>query len=84
MRRLRHRLARSSFILEWLVSAGAALGAAALLWLLVALTLTQPPYAAVLFHQALYTAMVYPLVALALRWGLRVTWSKAARMAGAA
>ncbi len=79
VRRLRHRLARASFILEWLVLAGAALVSAALLWLLVALTLTQPPYAAVLFHQALYTAMAYPLVALVFRWGLRITWRGSGR-----
>ena len=84
VRRLHNRLARSSFVLEWMVLAGTALGAAALLWLLVALTLTQPPFAAALVHQALYTVMAYPLVALALRWGLRITWPKAARTAGAA
>lgn len=84
VRRLRHRLARSSFMLEWMVLAGTALGAAALLWLLVVLTLTQPPYAGALFHQALYTVMTYPLVALALRWGLRVRWPKAAHTSGAA
>lgn len=74
VRRVRHRLSRSSFVLEWLSLAGAAFATSALLWLLVALTLTQPPYAAALFHQSLYTAMVYPLLVLAFRWGLRITW----------
>ena len=83
VRRLRPRLARSSFVLEWLVLAGAALGVALLLWLLVALTLSQPPHVSVLFHQALYTAMAYPLIVLVLRWGLRITWRKGSRLGGA-
>lgn len=69
---MRHRLARGTFVVEWLVLAGAALGTAALMWLLVLLTLAQPPYLAGLFHQCLYTVMIYPLLALAFRWGLRV------------
>jgi hypothetical protein len=44
-----------------------------MMWLLVLLTLAQPPYLAVIFHQCLYTIMVYPLMAMALRWGLRVS-----------
>lgn len=76
VRRVRHRLARSSFVLEWTALALAALGTATLLWFLVALTLTQPPYVAALFHQALYTMMAYPLVVLALRWVLRISWRK--------
>ena len=74
VRRVRHRLARSSFVLEWLTLAGAALGTSMLLWLLTALTLTQPPYAIALFHQSLYTVMAYPLIVLAFRWVLRISW----------
>ena len=78
IRHVRLRLARSSFMLEWLALAAAALGTSALLWILTALTLTQPPYAVALFHQALYTVMVYPLVVVAFRWGLRISWRKGA------
>lgn len=81
VRRSRPRLARSSFMLEWLALAGAALGTTVLLWLLVALTLTQPPYAVALFHQSLYTVMAYPLIVLAFRWGLRISWRKSDRNA---
>lgn len=78
IRHVRTRLARSSFFLEWLALAAASFGAAALLWVLVALTLTQPPQAAALFHQSLYTVMVYPLIVAAFRWGLRISWRKGA------
>ena len=44
--------------------------------MLIALTLTQPPYAIALFHQGLYTIMVYPLIVAAFRWGLRVAYQK--------
>lgn len=74
---MRRRLARRTFTLEWLVLAGAALASALLVWLLVALMLSQPPYLATLVHRSLYTAMAYPLVALTLRWGMRITWRNA-------
>ncbi len=67
------RRTRGGFFMEWLVLAAAAFGTAALMWLLVLLTLAQPPYLAVIFHQCLYTIMVYPLLAMAFRWGLRVS-----------
>ena len=70
---MRRRLARGSFLVEWLVLAGAALATAALMWLLVLLTFAQPPYLADLFHQSLYTAMIYPLLAFAFRYALRVS-----------
>ena len=77
VRRSRHRLARGSFMLEWLTLSAAAFGTAAFLWLLIALTLTQPPYVIDLFHQSLYTVMAYPLIVVAFRWGLRISWRKA-------
>lgn len=77
LRRTRYRLARGSFISEWLVLAAAAFGTSALLWLLITLTLTKPPFIAVLFHQSLYTIMLYPLVVVTLRWGLRISWPEA-------
>lgn|SRR5690625_2020123 len=77
LRRIRHRLARSSFISEWLALAAAAFGTSLFAWLLITLTLTKPPFLAVLFHQSLYTIMLYPLVVVALRWGLRISWPEA-------
>lgn len=77
VRALRPRLARSSFMLEWAALGAAALCTAALLWLLIVLTLTQPPYVEALFHQSLYTAMAYPVLAIAARWGLGISWRKA-------
>jgi rod shape-determining protein MreD len=67
------RLARGSFFVEWLVLAGAALGTSTLMWLLVLLSFAQPPYLLDLFHQSLYTAMVYPIIAFTFRYALRVT-----------
>jgi rod shape-determining protein MreD len=78
VRQVRHRLARASFTLEWLALSAAALATASFIWLLTALTLTQPPYVIALFHQSLYTIMAYPLVVIAFRWGLRISWRKAA------
>ncbi|MEM9139248.1 MAG: rod shape-determining protein MreD [Pseudomonadota bacterium] len=73
----RHKLQRSSFVVEWMALAAAAFAATALVWLLVTLTLAQPPYLISLFHQCLYTAMVYPLMVVVFRWLLRITWRKA-------
>lgn len=77
LRRIRYRLARGSFMLEWLALAAMSFGTAALSWLLITLTLTKPPFIAVLFHQSLYTIMLYPLVVIILRWGLRISWPEA-------
>lgn len=70
---MRRRIARGSFFVQWTVLAGAALGTSALMWLLVQMTFAQPPQLATLFHQSLYTAMVYPLLAFAFRYALRVS-----------
>ena len=67
------RLARGSFLLEWLALGAAAFGTAAMMWLMVLLTLAQPPYLADIFHQCLYTILVYPVLAFAFRWGLRIS-----------
>lgn len=76
VRGIRRRLARGSVMLEWLTLAAAAFATAAFMWLLTVLALSQPPYVAQLFHQSLYTIMAYPAIALALRWGLRISWQK--------
>lgn len=77
----RRRLARTSFLREWLAVALAALLSAFLAWILVIVTFAQPPYLLLLLHQVLYTAMLYPAMALTLRWGLRIGWSQVERTA---
>ena len=72
----RRSLARSAFLLEWLVVALAALAATVLHWGLVVLTLGQPPYLIELGNQCLYTAAAYPAVALVFRWLFRISWRK--------
>lgn len=72
----RRAFARSSFALEWFAVAVAAISSAALHWLLVILVLAQPPYLFDLFNQSIYTMMAYPLLALFLRWGLRISWKR--------
>lgn len=69
-------IARSMFPLEWSAVALAALASAGMQWLLVVITLAQPPYLMALIHQSLFTAAVYPLIVVVLRWGLRITWRK--------
>lgn len=73
----RHHMQRLNIMLEWLVVTGAVLSSTAFVWLLVVLTLAQPPYVIELLHQCLYTAMIYPLIALTLRWVFRISWRKA-------
>lgn len=73
----RRRFARASFAVEWVAVSLAAIGSAALQWLLVALMLARPPWLADLFNQSIYTMMAYPLMALFLRWGLRISWKRA-------
>lgn len=72
----RRALQRSNFLVEWIALGIATLGATALQWLLVVLTFMQPPYLMDLFHQCLYTAMVYPIVVVIFRWVLRITWRR--------
>ena len=69
-------LARSGFLREWITVFGAALATAAMQWLLVMVTLAQPPFLDQLLNQCLYTAMAYPAVALLFRWVLRISWRK--------
>jgi rod shape-determining protein MreD len=73
VKEMRGRLARGSFLVEWLALAGAALGTSALMWLLVLVTFAEPPDLLALVHQSLYTVMVYPPLAFAFRYGLRVS-----------
>jgi rod shape-determining protein MreD len=72
----RRALARSGFLREWITVFGAALATAAMQWLLVMVTLAQPPFLDQLLNQCLYTAMAYPAVALLFRWVLRISWRK--------
>jgi hypothetical protein len=67
------RLARGSFLMEWLMLAGAAIGTSILMWLLVFVTFAQPPYLLDLLRQSLYTAMAYPPLAFAFRYLLRIS-----------
>ncbi len=72
----RRHLARSMFLTEWLALGFAAIAGTALVWVLVVLTLAQPPYLVTLLHQGLCTAMIYPALVLVMRWGLRIGWSR--------
>lgn len=67
---------RSNFLVEWISTGVAALASGAILWCLVIVTLSQPPYVMDLLHQCLYTAMVYPILVLIFRWVLRISWRK--------
>lgn len=72
----RRYLARSNFLVEWMAAGAAALLGTAFVWLLVMLTLAQPPYVMSVLHQCLYTAMIYPVFVLVLRWGLGIGWRR--------
>ncbi|MEM7056933.1 MAG: rod shape-determining protein MreD [Pseudomonadota bacterium] len=72
----RRHLQRMNFMVEWMTVTVAVLASTAFVWLLVVLTLAQPPYVIVLLHQCLYTAMVYPLIVMILRWVFRISWRK--------
>lgn len=69
-------LARSRFWLEWGAVALGALGTATLQWMLVVLTLAQPPYLVPIGQQILYTAALYPVIVLLLRWVFRISWRR--------
>jgi len=73
----RRQFQRANFLVEWIAVGLAALASATVLWTMVMLTLSQPPYVMDLVHQCLYTAMLYPFVVLIFRWVLRITWRKA-------
>lgn len=72
----RRSLVRSGFIREWITVFCAALATAAMQWLLVLMTLAQPPFLDQLLNQCLYTAMAYPVIALFFRWVLRISARK--------
>ncbi|MEO1491474.1 MAG: rod shape-determining protein MreD [Pseudomonadota bacterium] len=76
LKRWRRTLARSGFLREWIVVFGAALATTAFQWLLVMITLAQPPFLDQLLNQCLYTAMAYPVVAMLFRWVLRISSRK--------
>lgn len=67
------------FIVEWLCLAAAALGGLMLQWVLVTITLGQPPYLGQLATLALLTVLAYPLLGLVFRWIFRIGWRPADR-----
>lgn len=72
LRALSDRIIRHSVVVEWVAYA---LVAAAMLlaqWAMVLVTLMQPPYLTEILTQWLFTALFIPMVALTLRWILRV------------
>lgn len=71
-----HYLKRISFMKEWLAMTAAVFLSTAFVWMLVVLTLAQPPYVIELLHQCLYTMMIYPVIAMTLRWVFRISWRK--------
>lgn len=76
---LRHwsrHLQRGAFLREWMAVSAAAAATALMQWLMVLLTLAQPPYLADLAEQTVFTAAAYALVALVLRWLLRIGWRR--------
>jgi len=72
----RRQLARAMFLREWVELAAASITGAMLVWVLVVLTLAQPPYLGDLLDQSLYTTMIYPVLVAVFRWGLRIGWSR--------
>lgn len=69
----RSRVQRS-FALELLAFAGVVTGGLVLQWLLVTITLGQPPHIGQLALMALATVASYPPLALVFRWLLGVRW----------
>lgn len=69
-------LARQSFLIEWATVSATAFAVIAAQVVLVVITLAQPPYLLDLLRQGLYTAAIYPVIALCLRWVLRVGWRR--------
>lgn len=65
-------LARQPFLAEWIWVAAVAATMAVVQWLVVAISLAQPPYASLLAQQYAATILIYPFVSLVLRWVLRV------------
>ncbi|MEM7505139.1 MAG: rod shape-determining protein MreD [Pseudomonadota bacterium] len=62
------------FIVEWLCVAAAALGGLMLQWLLLTITLGQPPYLGQLATLALLTVIAYPVLGLIFLWVFRIGW----------
>lgn len=75
-------LARQPFLAEWATVAMVALAMISAQFLLVVLTLAQPPYVMDLLWQGLYTAAVYPAVALLARWVFGIGWAKGGQRRG--
>lgn len=66
------RLGRRGFGAEWLAVSGVLAAVLASQWLLVLLTLAHPPYLVELGRQWLLTMALYPALAAAFRWLVRV------------
>lgn len=72
LRGMSGRISRLSVVMEWVISALVAAAMLLLQWTMVLVTLMQPPYLAEIVSQWLATALFIPVVALSLRWFLRI------------
>ena len=79
LRALSPRLRSASFAAEFLAVAAALAASLAVQWLLVVLTLLQPPAPVLLMRQWALSVALYPAVALLLRWMFRIGWRRPRR-----
>lgn len=76
LRSLGTGLARRGFLTEWALVATLLALFLAGQWLLVVLLLSYPPYLLDLAYQWALTMALYPMVALVLRWLVRISWRR--------
>lgn len=67
-------LARQPVATEWGTIACVAVGMLAMQWLVLLMSFAQPPYIVDLGWQWFYTVLIHPIVALLLRWVVRLGW----------
>jgi len=67
-------LSRQGFLVEWLLAAVAVAGMLAMQWLALFVSFAQPPYLSLLLEHALFTLLVYPLMAMLVGLVLRRRW----------
>ncbi|WP_017928116.1 hypothetical protein [Limimaricola hongkongensis] len=72
LRRRHHRLRAGGFAVEWGAAGLAVAGILAAAQLVLLVTMVPAPPAALVTSQAIATALVYPVVAVAARWLLRL------------
>lgn len=70
------RLRSRPFFAEWLTLAGVLAAMLLVQWVVVLLLLAQPPYLVDLGLQWVVTLVLYPPIALILRWLVRIGWRK--------